>query len=187
MFLLLSVSIELFADVLCCRSIIGPALGGALAQPCTSYPNIFARGSLFDTYPFLLPNLVCVAILVCGVVVGILFLEETHEERKHRRDFGLEAGKWLMDQIKPKARPRPILVYDKAAEANQLESYSLLEEDCPPEYQTTENSPRQSSSLASNPIPETSSNVACKGQGCGAKQAFTKQVVLLIVNYGILA
>ena len=61
------------------RSILGPALGGALAQPCDSYPTLFARGSIFDRFPFLLPNLVCAIILAFGVLIGILFLEETHE------------------------------------------------------------------------------------------------------------
>lgn len=55
------------------RSILGPALGGALAQPCQSYPTWFPQGSLFCRFPFLLPNVVCAVILAFGVVVGILF------------------------------------------------------------------------------------------------------------------
>ena len=47
---------------------------------------------MFDTYPYLLPNLVCSAIVVFGLAVGVLFLEETHEDRKYDRDRGLEAS-----------------------------------------------------------------------------------------------
>src|SRR5580700_6666036 len=74
------------------RSILGPSLGGALAQPCISYPGIFPPGSIFERFPYLLPNLVCTVIVSCGVVIGVLFLEETHSEKKYRRDVGIEAG-----------------------------------------------------------------------------------------------
>lgn len=67
--------------VWCLGSIIGPAMGGALAQPCVNYPWLFSRNTLFDRFPFLLPNLVCIVVLICGIVVGFLFLEETHPKR----------------------------------------------------------------------------------------------------------
>ncbi|WEW54873.1 hypothetical protein PRK78_000299 [Emydomyces testavorans] len=86
--------------VWCLGSIIGPALGGALAQPCDNYASLFPRNTVFDRYPFLLPNLVCVVILAFGITTGILFLEETHVEKKFRRDRGLEAGKWLIKKFK---------------------------------------------------------------------------------------
>ncbi|KAI5290797.1 hypothetical protein KEM52_000350, partial [Ascosphaera acerosa] len=72
--------------VWCLGSIIGPAMGGALAQPCDNYPSLFPRGSIFDSFPFLLPNLICVVILLVGITVGVLFLEETHPEKRYRRD-----------------------------------------------------------------------------------------------------
>ncbi|EFW20786.1 MFS multidrug transporter [Coccidioides posadasii str. Silveira] len=56
--------------VWCLGSIIGPALGGALAQPCQNYPALFSGNSIFAQYPFLLPNLVCVVILVVGITIG---------------------------------------------------------------------------------------------------------------------
>lgn len=82
--------------VWCLGSIIGPAMGGALAQPCQNYPGLFQRHTIFDSFPFLLPNLVCVVVLVFGVIVGFLFLEETHPEKRYRRDPGLELGNWLI-------------------------------------------------------------------------------------------
>ncbi|EHL03037.1 putative Uncharacterized membrane protein [Glarea lozoyensis 74030] len=85
--------------VWCLGSILGPMLGGALARPVMNYPALFAPGSIWERFPYLLPNLVCTFIVSIGVVVGILFLEETHAEKKYRRDPGLEAGKWILQKI----------------------------------------------------------------------------------------
>jgi hypothetical protein len=47
----------------------------------------------------LLPNLFCTAVVLFGLAVGILFLEETHEDRKYDRDCGREAGQWVLRKI----------------------------------------------------------------------------------------
>ena len=167
------------------RSILGPALGGALAQPCESYPSMFARDTIFDRFPFLLPNLVCTAILVCGVTIGILFLEETHEDRKHKRDLGLEAGRWISKHLK--RRSKATLQSEKAETVNAEESDNLLQDDLPPGYRTTEGSP----CLPSSPN-QSAKVVACNQQQInhsakGMPKAFSRQVILNIVGYGILA
>ena len=57
-------------------SIIGPLLGGFLAEPATRYGGVFDR-PFWRKYPFLLPCLVsAVAPFVMGIVGGY-FLEET--------------------------------------------------------------------------------------------------------------
>lgn len=167
------------------RSILGPALGGALAEPCKSYPNVFVRGTLFDRYPFLLPNLVCAVILAIGVLVGALFLEETHELKKHRRDLGLECGRWILSHFH---KPSTTSLCDKAGDANLEESRSLLEEDLPPGYRTMEGSPLQPSSRSQSPgaLHSKMREVPVKRLP-GVHQTFTKQVVLNIIGYGILA
>lgn len=76
-------------------SIFGPVIGGALARPCDSFPDYFPRGSVWDRYPYLLPNLFSVVVVCAGVVIGILFLEETHRELRHERDRGIELGNRL--------------------------------------------------------------------------------------------
>ena len=78
------------------RSILGPFVGGALARPCFSYPDLFPPGTIFEQFPFLLPNLACTSVVVLGVLVGFLFLEETHHEKKYERDVGLEMGKLIV-------------------------------------------------------------------------------------------
>lgn len=170
------------------RSILGPAIGGALAQPCDNYPAIFARGALFDRFPFLLPNLVCAAILALGVVTGFLFLEETHPDKKHRRDPGLELGKWLLGQFQGRAPPQS---FSKLGEANLEESISLLEEEEePPGYSTTEGTPCRQYSRPQSPVATTLDIQVREGlerKIGGVQKAFSKQVILNIVGYGILA
>ncbi|KAI1809319.1 MFS general substrate transporter [Poronia punctata] len=66
--------------------IIGSAMGGFLAQPAIFYPSIFPADGLFGRYPYLLPNLVSVVVIVIAVVQGILFLEETNPRSKLYND-----------------------------------------------------------------------------------------------------
>lgn len=159
--------------VWCLGSIIGPAMGGALAQPCENYPWLFQRNTFFDRFPFLLPNLVCIVVLLCGIVVGTLFLEETHPEMKHRRDPGRELGHWLIS-----------LFWGSRV---QLPDESDLDEkyfygDMPPEYESAESSP------CLRPVSDVvSTECDLEGQKAPAPKAFTRQVILTIVAYGILA
>lgn len=128
-------------------------------------------------------------VLAFGVLIGILFLEETHAERKHRRDVGLEAGKWLLNRFSNRLTP---VITGKASE--MIEEYRVIPEDDepPPGYRTTEGSPRLPSSRSSSPcaIP-ASLNVSGEPPSShtarGVKKAFTRQVILNIVGFGILA
>lgn len=61
-------------------TIIGPAIGGMLADPHESWPNTFPLGSLFANFPYLLPNLCCAALLLISIVLGYFLLEETHPD-----------------------------------------------------------------------------------------------------------
>ena len=56
----------------------GSALGGYLAQPSRFYPRTFPPDGLFGRYPYLLPNLVAVGIIMIAILQGIVFLEETN-------------------------------------------------------------------------------------------------------------
>lgn len=59
-------------------SIAGSALGGFLAQPARFYPHVFSPDGIFGQYPYLLPNLVSVAVIVIAIIQGVIFLEETN-------------------------------------------------------------------------------------------------------------
>ncbi|XP_068659655.1 protein ZINC INDUCED FACILITATOR-LIKE 1-like [Aristolochia californica] len=56
--------------------IIGPALGGFLAQPAYKYPKIFSQDSLFGKFPYFLPCL-CISLFAVGVTISCLWLPET--------------------------------------------------------------------------------------------------------------
>ncbi|KAI9737540.1 MAG: Fungal specific transcription factor [Cirrosporium novae-zelandiae] len=171
--------------VWCIGSILGPALGGALAQPCDHYPWLFSNDSIFAKYPFLLPNVVCISVLVCGVVVGILFLEETHPEKKHQRDLGLQIGRWIVSKLTGKEDKSALFSFDKAETMDEV--ISLLEDEQPPGYRTSEGSPRTSTShVASEPPPVSLDSPPPKALR-GHQKAFTKAVLLNIVGYGLLA
>jgi hypothetical protein len=121
-----------------------------------------------------------------GVAIGILFLEETHEVKKHRRDPGLEMGKWILSKVARCAESKNSS--EKVADLD--ETISLLsDDDQPPGYRTSEGSPN----LPSTPSPEpqemldlNDSRIAPRSKPAATK-AFTRQVVLNIVGYGILA
>ncbi|KAJ3535887.1 hypothetical protein NM208_g2108 [Fusarium decemcellulare] len=86
--------------VWCLGTIIGPAVGGALARPCLNYPEIFAVGSIWDRYPFLLPNLFSATIALGGTIIGFLFLEETHALKKPNPDF-FDSGLSVENEMLP--------------------------------------------------------------------------------------
>lgn len=65
-------------------TIIGPMIGGLFADPHESYPHLFPAGSLFERFPYLLPNLICAALLLLSVLLGYFLLEETHPDLRPR-------------------------------------------------------------------------------------------------------
>ncbi|KAI0966592.1 major facilitator superfamily domain-containing protein [Xylaria arbuscula] len=62
--------------------IFGSAMGGFLAQPAIFYPSLFPADGIFGRYPYLLPNLVSVVIIVLAIAQGVIFLEETNPRSK---------------------------------------------------------------------------------------------------------
>lgn len=61
-------------------TIIGPAIGGVTSRPAISMPDYFAPDGLFGRFPFLLPNLICTALLLVSICLGYCFLTETHPD-----------------------------------------------------------------------------------------------------------
>uniref|UniRef100_A0A6U6UMQ0 Major facilitator superfamily (MFS) profile domain-containing protein n=1 Tax=Zooxanthella nutricula TaxID=1333877 RepID=A0A6U6UMQ0_9DINO len=62
---------------------IGPILGGQLVYPASFAPSLFG-GTIFDTYPYLLPNLTYAVFALVAWVIGAIFLEETLPEDQRR-------------------------------------------------------------------------------------------------------
>jgi MFS family permease len=75
---------------------IGPIIGGLLASPVKNLHSIFGDSTFFTMFPYLLPNLANGIMFTCGILVGFLFLKESLETKKHRRDHGREIGDALI-------------------------------------------------------------------------------------------
>ena len=63
---------------------LGPTIGGTFAEPVKAFPSVFHEGSIFSTFPYLLPNLICASMLLITVIVVLGFLEETHPNLRRR-------------------------------------------------------------------------------------------------------
>ncbi|KAJ5895136.1 hypothetical protein N7495_006827 [Penicillium taxi] len=82
--------------------IIGPILGGLLAEPVHNFPGLFGPGSFIggkdgvwwmQNWPFALPNLInaiFIFVALCSVFLG---LDESHETARYRGDWGRKLGK----------------------------------------------------------------------------------------------
>jgi MFS family permease len=57
--------------------LVGQIIGGPLADPASQYPGLFGGIEFFENYPYALPGFVVGAISITGVVLSMLFLEET--------------------------------------------------------------------------------------------------------------
>ncbi|KAI1874840.1 hypothetical protein JX265_003527 [Neoarthrinium moseri] len=62
-------------------TIVGPSIGGLFAEPHESWPNAFPEGTLFANFPYLMPNLICAALLLVSIGFGYFFLQETHHDK----------------------------------------------------------------------------------------------------------
>jgi MFS family permease len=77
-------------------SIFGPSIGGALANPLDVRPGEERTGgSLFERFPYALPNIVSAVFFAIGITTGLLYLEETLETKQGTRDYGLVLGQKL--------------------------------------------------------------------------------------------
>lgn len=61
-------------------TILGPAIGGSLANPHRGYPALFPKDSFFDRNPWALPNVVCASLMLFTIILSWLCLEETHPD-----------------------------------------------------------------------------------------------------------
>ncbi|XBI26891.1 probable peptide/nitrate transporter At3g43790 isoform X1 [Triticum dicoccoides] len=69
--------------------IVGPAIGGYLAQPADKYPGIFSVNSIFGRFPYFLPCL-CISLLAIAAVIACFWLPETLH--KHTEDTMLNSS-----------------------------------------------------------------------------------------------
>ncbi|XP_028228684.1 protein ZINC INDUCED FACILITATOR-LIKE 1-like isoform X4 [Glycine soja] len=61
--------------------VIGPALGGYLAQPVLKYPHIFPKGSFWDRFPYFLPCFIISAFAFASAIACIWLPETLHNHK----------------------------------------------------------------------------------------------------------
>ncbi|SPQ18812.1 ea73b43c-9629-4714-a883-43897362c394 [Thermothielavioides terrestris] len=143
-------------------SVFGPAFGGFFARPAEQYPNVFGQIEYFKRYPFALPNLMACCVFFISFMTGLLFLKETLQSKRHRRDWGLLLGEKLtrpFKRSKPHARRRRLSFVDDEASAPLLAESTL----------------------------STSEQIASKTQPISFNEIFTPQTSINLVAYTFLA
>ncbi|KAH7395564.1 major facilitator superfamily domain-containing protein [Cadophora sp. MPI-SDFR-AT-0126] len=77
--------------------IIGPILGGLLANPAGTYPEAFGHINFFIHYPYALPNIVSAFFLICSTL-GVFFgLAETLGSIRHHEDLGMKCSRKIAE------------------------------------------------------------------------------------------
>ncbi|RAQ42130.1 tetracycline-efflux transporter [Aspergillus flavus] len=84
--------------------IIGPTMGGSLADPVQNFPRLFGPHSIFggtegvwwmQRWPFALPNILSTIFILISFLAVFFGLDETHEIARYRHDAGRELGRRL--------------------------------------------------------------------------------------------
>ncbi len=152
-------------------SILGPAFGGALVHPNEHFPGLFDHSSFFRQNPFCLPGLVAGLFFLVGISSGILFLQETLEDKKYRKDYGLMLGSALTEPCSKRRKPqqRP-----KSWRPNDDESRPFLDEDTDEESSTPTSSARLAKPKPSSKEP-------------GYREVFSRQSSINLCAYTLLA
>jgi hypothetical protein len=142
-------------------TIIGPFIGGTFANPAESFPDKFPKHGLFGRFPYLLPNLICAALLLGSIVLAYYLLEETH----------------------PDMQPRILLPDDTYVSAET----SLVATADATNLPTTD--PRaESYGTFDNNLPTVNSTVAWKDdERVESPPIFTKRIIALIIALGIFS
>ncbi|KAI1313327.1 major facilitator superfamily transporter [Xylaria venustula] len=86
--------------------LIGPLVGGALADPVHQYPGVFKNVHFLKTFPYALSSTVIAVIGLTAVVTSALFLEETLVRQKPSSssngiDDGNEEGEGATPRLHP--------------------------------------------------------------------------------------
>ncbi|KAL4885742.1 major facilitator superfamily domain-containing protein [Aspergillus karnatakaensis] len=86
-------------------SLIGPVVGGYLAQPVKAYPSLFPADGILKAYPYLLPNLVVAACIFISGLLTLCFLEETYAKIRNRVSAKRGLAGWASRVIKALVSP----------------------------------------------------------------------------------
>ncbi|KAI5837472.1 major facilitator superfamily domain-containing protein [Morchella snyderi] len=80
--------------------VAGALIGGLLADPAGTWPGVWGGIGWVTRWKFALPNMINAGILVVSWILVFLFLKETQEKRKSRRDWGIEVRRTVQGRIR---------------------------------------------------------------------------------------
>ncbi|XVF82746.1 hypothetical protein PTKIN_Ptkin16aG0074300 [Pterospermum kingtungense] len=100
--------------------IIGPALGGFLAQPAEKYPNIFSKDSLFGRFPYFLPCLV-ISLFALAVTIATCWLPETLHKH-NEKDISCDDSYESLEAASHESRTKEIIEEDEERESTSKQS-----------------------------------------------------------------
>ncbi|KAJ6015470.1 hypothetical protein N7540_010061 [Penicillium herquei] len=156
--------------------IIGPVLGGSLADPVHSFPWLFGPGSFLggksgvwwmEHWPYALPNILS-AIFIFVSLLGIFFgLDESHEVAKYRSDWGRELGKRIARAFRRRTHQ-----YNPLTRSDEDASMYL---------------DRSSWSAPPNPVVARSQPPRRPRKRAGLRQICTRNVLLTLLAHFLLA
>lgn len=120
--------------------IIGPVMGGVLADPAGSYPTLFGRDSVFGGtagvrwmlyWPYLTPNLMSAVVVSVSLLTIFFGLNETLSSVKDKPDRGRALGRRLWNSIQMKKhRYVPLETVDeRPSDGNEEQREGLLNDE----------------------------------------------------------
>ena len=124
--------------------IIGPVMGGVLADPAGTYPSLFGRNSIFGGqagvrwmvyWPYLTPNLMSAVVVSVSLLTIFFGLDETLSSVEDKPDRGRELGRRLWNSIHRKKHryatletidERPTNTNEEQREGKILQIFSVI-------------------------------------------------------------
>ncbi|RMZ88236.1 hypothetical protein DV736_g4525, partial [Chaetothyriales sp. CBS 134916] len=183
--------------------VIGPLMGGFLADPVKSIPGLFGPGGWvggkdgvgwMKTFPYALPSLVGAMIVASGVLLVLFGLEETHAALNDRVDYGRRLRRILVGirsrllccrnfQDHHNQSEPPYRYTQLSGETTMMENDDDAEATCL--RQGCESAPHASSSSAARP-PLKQEPVKLSSPP-PFREIFTRNVILTLLNHLLLA
>lgn len=92
-----------------------------MADPTRKMPSIFPVGSVWDRFPYLLPNLVVVVCLATSCTCGFFHLQEVHPHFRNREDIAHNVWAKLCGHLKSKKRSDGQGIYTHVSSHDDIE------------------------------------------------------------------
>ncbi|PSR97619.1 major facilitator superfamily domain-containing protein [Coniella lustricola] len=177
--------------------IVGPILGGLLADPAKTYPSLFGESELLRRFPYALPNLVSALFLVTAALSAWLRLEETLDARADRRDYGIELGRrisaalsrWFSRGSPESVEYQPLTGSEEDGDTSlELEQSPIApatsaQSSIPQQQQQQQHSP---SSPSPTPTPPLGKRRPRYTQRLAFRRIFTRNVCVTVLTHSLL-